>query len=127
MAFVHIACVVATSVLMPVEGARADDLLFSPVQGSRAVEPCNPFADELDDGTASCMRFGGRVRVDLGAQGPVPADKGYGAAPAAVRVDGGSGMGGLDLPGRPESGLGRSHLRLPNPGAAGTFDPYAAR
>ncbi len=128
-----LACIgfIATGFGSSVECARANDLLFGEGYGARAVEPCDPFAEDPDAvlPPGTCMRFGGRVRVDLGAQGQPQAGRGYGAAPAAVRVDDGNvrSPGQLDLPGRLESGMTRSHLRVPTHDGAGSFDPAAAR
>jgi hypothetical protein len=126
-----LACIgiVTTSALWPVGTARADDLRLTRGYGSRAVEPCDPFAEEVDSPapTGSCPRFGGRVRVDLGGQASPRPGTGYG--PAAVRVDEGAegSAGRLYAPSQLDSGMTRSHLRVPGPDAAGPFDSTSAR
>ncbi len=128
-----LACIgfVATAYLGLVERARASELWLVQGYGPRAVEPCNPSAEALDGvaGAGSCLRFGGRVRVDLGAQGQSQAGPETGAAPAAVRADGAGDLpsGRLDVPHGLGSGVTRSHLRVPSSGSAGTFDPASAR
>lgn len=128
-----LACIAFVVAGLPwlVEGARAKDMLFAQGYGARAVEPCGPFAAELGAALprGPCSRFGGRVRVDLGAQQPSLPGTSYGASRAAVRSGDASehAPGSLDLPGRLESGVTRSHLRVPSQDAAGSFDPASAR
>jgi hypothetical protein len=116
--------VVAAGILGSVAPARAGDLVFAQGYGTRAVEPCNRFADDSGSSGSSepCPRFGGRVRVDLGA--PTRAGSRYGAAPAAVRVD----PGGDDRSGGPlaapdgfgaDPGITRNHLRIQGPSTTG--------
>lgn len=120
-----LACIgfAATGFLCVVDSVRGNDLWLGQGYGPRAVEPCDPFAEDAEAGT--CSKFGGRVRVDLSAQGPLPGGEGSGASPAAVRID---DAGGLQaLPRRLESGIARRHLRVPSTDATGTFDPSSAR
>jgi hypothetical protein len=119
---------VATGFFWLVENVRANDLRLGQGYGARAVEPCDPFAEDLDTVAPpeTCMRFGGRVRVDLGA-GPSQAGKTYGAAPAAVRVDAGDDGSAGRPPRRLGSGVTPSHLRIQSPDATGMIAPANAR
>lgn len=120
---------VATGFFWLVESVRANELRMGQGYGSRAVEPCDPFAEDLDTVAPpeTCMRFGGRVRVDLGVHGPSQAGRTYGAAPAAVRVDAADDRSEGRLPRRLDSGVTPSHLRIQGPDATGTIDPASAR
>jgi len=117
---------VTTGLYLGGERVAAGEFRVAQDYNFRAVEPCDPFAEETETGVPAdtCVKFGGRVRVDLGAHGPSQAGRAYGAAPAAVRDDE-DAVG--RLPRRLDTGVSPSHLRLQGPDASATIDPASAR
>lgn len=97
-------------------GASAQDL--SPAQNADLTKPwvaldrCSGYGPDFTsvEGTQTCVRIGGHVRVELGPRPPGQA----GAAPAAMRTEGVLGGGDSDFP-------GAEHLRL-RQDAAPTYD-----
>jgi hypothetical protein len=86
------------------------------VRSSRAAEPCTALGNNGSGAGASerCMRYGGRVRVEFNGRQPAALDGAWGAAPAAMRMNGAvPGNFYQDMPVRAPAGMSRSRLRLP--------------
>jgi hypothetical protein len=114
LTFIYVGIAVASSVA----GSQANELSLG--KHDRAAARCAVYGPGFTavEGSDTCVRIGGHVRVETGMSRSSSGWGTRGAAPAALnaREDGDLTGSIYDMPVPPDTGLSRTHLRLPDDG-----------